>query len=393
MLCLQKLLSYSIISQLKISYISFDMNLHSFLNKILFWVSTYAFMLVQFLRLNILWKKFRSLKPKYQITIAIFLLVLYIAARVLIPPSWPDDAKVVEVHIASKEDLKVTSKLIGSIEAKKYFSIEAVSPGIIDYIAPAGTALKKNERIASLDAPEIEKAYFSALKAAEIAGKQYEREKKLLNAGASSSQKVELKYIALSNARIALASAKNAMDKIVFTAPFDGIVGSPLLFHGSKANAGDKIVTFYDDSDLVVKFDIPSKIAAKLPNKTKAKIGAEEYDVYVQRALSKDSYSVPAYLEFKCDRCIIGEVADLDLYVAYRENTLILPSSCIFIMNGFPAVYKVIDGKAELAIVKTGERQEDIIEILDGIEAEDTIISDGQGRLYPGVKVEIHDGK
>lgn len=363
------------------------------LNKAFVWMWNFVHRLVRIIKLDIMWKKFRSLKPKYQISIGIIILILYIAARILMPPSWPEDIKVVEVHKASKENLKVTTKLIGSIEAKKYFTIEAVIPGVLEYIAPAGTALKKDERIVSLDSPEIEKAYISAQRAAEIASKQYEREKKLLSSGATSNHKVEQRYIALSNARGALALAKTALDKVVFTAPFDGIVGSPLLFNGSKANAGDKIVTFYDDSDLVVKFDIPSKIAALLPRNTKARIGAVEYDVYVQRALSKESYSVPAYLEYKCENCIIGEVTELDLYVSYKENAIVIPTSCVFIMNGNTAVYKVVDGKAQLVIVKTGERQEDSIEIVEGVNAGDVIISEGQGRLYPTIRVEIHNGE
>lgn len=369
------------------------MNLAQNLNKIISFVRKFTSTLAHILKLDILYRKFRALQTKYQIAIGILVIALYIASKFLFAPAWPEDVKVVEVHKAAKENFRVSTKLMGSIEAKKYFTIEAINPGIIEYIAPAGTPLKKNERIAAIDAPEIEEAYESALKALGIAKKQYDRERKLLSAGASSKHQVEKKYIDLSNTSNALAAAKTALDKVVFLAPFDGVVGSPLLFHGSKANPGDKIVTFYDDEALVVKFDIPSEIAVRIPKKTKANIGGLEYDVYVQNALSKNSYSVPAYIEYTCGRCIIGEVAELDLYIVDKEDVMVLPSSCVFIMNGSPAVYKVVDGQAMLSIVKVGDRQEDKIEILDGVDAGDIIIKEGQGRLYPTIKVQIHEGE
>lgn len=371
----------------------FVMNLAQNLKRIMSLGKKFTQTIMHILRLDLLYKKFRSLQVKYHIAIGIALLALYVASKFLFAPAWPEDIKVVEVHKASKENFRVTTKLMGSIEAKKYFTIEAINPGIIEYIAEAGIKLKKNERIAAIDAPEIEEAYESAAKALSIAKQQYNREIKLLSAGASSNQKVEQKYISLSQASNVLASAKTALDKVVFLAPFDGIVGSPLLFHGSKANPGDKIVTFYDDEALVVKFDIPSSIAIKIPSKTKARIDGIEYNVYVQKALSKNSYSIPAYLEFTCGRCIIGEVAELDLYVVNKENVMVLPTSCVFIMNGAPAVYKVVDGKAELSMVKVGDRQEDKVEILDGVEVGDIIIAEGQGRLYPTIKVKVYEGE
>lgn len=361
-----------------------------FLKNIISLARKYSHRIAIILKLDILYRKFKSLQKLHQIFVGIVILLLYIGVKMFFPSHPPMYDKVVEVYKATREDFKVSIKLLGRVEAKKFFTVEALNPGIIEYIAEAGAKLTKNERIASLDAPEIEEAYKASKKSVEIEKAQYEREFKLFKAGNSSKYKVEQRYVALSNASNILARAKQDYDKVIFNAPFDGIVGSPLLFHGSKVNPGDKIVTFYDDKDLVVKFDIPSSVAARLPDKTKVRIGIHEYEVFIQRALSKNSYTIPAFIEYICQGCIIGEIVDIDLYIAQKEDVIVLPTSCVFIQNGAHAVYKIEGNQATLAIVEVGDRQGDRIEVKSGVVEGDIIVKEGQGRLYPTVKVKIH---
>lgn len=364
-----------------------------FLKSFILIARKYANKAIKILKLDILYRKFRSLRKVYQIAIGVVVVAIYIAIKMLFPSYPPIYPKVVEVHKATKEDLKVSTRLLGKIEAKKFYNIEAINPGIIEYIAEAGTRLSKGDRIAAIDAPEIEESYMASKKSVEIEKAQYERELKLLKAGNSSQYKVEQRYIALSNAKNTLARAKADYDKVVFTAPFDGIVGSPHLFHGSKANTGDRIVTFYDDKELVVKFDIPSIVAVRIQGKTKARINIHEYEVFIQKALSKNSYTIPAYVEYICQDCIIGEVEELDLYIAQKEDVIVLPTSCVFIFNGKHAVYKAENNQAQLAMVEVGDRQEDKIEIKSGVLEGDIIIKEGQGRLYPTAQIKIHNGE
>lgn len=348
--------------------------------------------LVNFLKLDILLAKFFALPNKYKAIMIGILCILIILYKFFSPSSFRPDIKVVEAHIVKKESMKVTTKLLGSIQAKRFFTIEAINPGIIEFVANPGSKIKKGQKIVELDAPEIESAYTTAVKAAEIAQLQYQREEKLVKSGNSSQSNLEKKYIALANAKNMLANAKTNLDKVLFTAPFDGTIGSSLFYEGSKVNPGDKVVTFYDDSDLVVKFDIPSEIAAKLGTKSKAKIDDKEYDVYIQKALSKHSYSVPSFINYKCDNCIIGEVTDVELYIIDKKDIFTLPTNCVFIHNGKQTLYKVKGNKAMIGGVKIGSSQKGLLEILEGVEEGDVIVKGGQARLYPYIDVKIHNG-
>lgn len=333
------------------------------------------------------------LRPKYRILAVSLIISLYIAFKMFMPAALPEESKIVEIYKAEKSNLRITKKLLGWVEAKNFFQAHAGMQGNISYVEKAGTYLKKGDVIASMNFPETITSYKNALEASKIAQSQYLREKQLLKRGATSKNNVETAYKELARVNASLAAAKMLYDKVEFLAPFDGVVGSPVLHAGAYANIGDDIVAFYDNSKLIVKFDIPGDIAASAKQVTKAKINDNEYEVYVQKLLSKDTYSAPAYSDFHCDSCLIGDVVQVELYIRDSEDTLVLPTSCVFIKDAKSSVYKVIGDKAILSEVKVGARQENQIEILEGVETGDLIVKDGQGRLFPDVKVEIHNSQ
>lgn len=356
--------------------------------------------ILQISRLDRLWIKLMSLKKLYRIIILVVIASLFVGTKSLMNPPHMEDMKVVEIHKASKGSLTVSTKLLGKIESKNYFTVKSGSadmgfsspPGNLAYIAPAGTELKKGQLIAYLDAPEIKAQYEAALKSAEISRKRYEREKRLLKAGASSQHSVEQKFMDLASAESNLANAKSSYDSAFFKAPFDGIVGSSSYSAGSEIKSGAEVVSFFDPTKLIVKFDIPTDVASRLKNKTTITLNGKEFETsFIQKVLSQDSYTIPAHAEIECENCMIGEARFFDIQIVKKENIIVIPSSCVFIRNGKRAVYKIKDDKTELAFVEVGDKQEKFVEILEGVEEGDVIISAGQGRLYPGIKVKIFE--
>jgi membrane fusion protein (multidrug efflux system) len=333
-----------------------------------------------------------KLKLKYKIIVAILLIAIIVTYKFLFGQAYPEDIKIVEVYEAKKGDLLVTTRLLGTITAKKYYLVTAGDAGTLNFVAQPGTNLKQGEIIAHIDCPEIENAYHAALKVVKIAEDQHQRELHLAHTKASSQYAVEKKYMQLAEAQTNLANAKSNMDKILFTAAFDGIVGSALFYPGSKVHSGAEIVTFYDPKELVVKFDIPSNLLVDLDDKAKVTIKDHVYNTFfIQRALSTGSYTIPAYIDFKCDNCIIGEITDVDLHLANKHDIIIIDSSCVFIRDGQTMIYKVKDNKAHISPVKIGLREKDSVEIIEGVEAGDIVVSQGQSRLRPEISVKIYE--
>jgi membrane fusion protein (multidrug efflux system) len=364
----------------------------SYLKRILIFIKIIGLKIFSILKLNKAWTKFKILKLTYKIAIGLLVAALLIAYKFLFGPGWTEDIKMVEVHKVSKGNLLVTTRLLGTIGAKKYFLAIASENGILDFVATSGARLKQGEIIARINKPEIQKAYDGSLEAVKIANDRYQREVNLEKTKASSKHAVEERYSGLVEAQLRLAAAKERLDKILFIAPFDGVVGSALLYPGSKVIDGAEIVTFYDPDDLVVKFDIPSNLLGYLGTEAKVTINEKEYKTaFIQRALSVGSYTVPAYVDFQRTNSIIGEITDVDLHMVDKSDIITVPSSCVFIRNGETMVYTVTDNKAHLESVKTGVKEKNVVEILEGLKPGDLVVSQGQTRLYPEINVKIHE--
>ena len=80
------------------------------------------------------------------------------------------------------------------------------------------------------------------------------------------------------------------------------------------------------------------------------------------------------------------------LTLGERKGVLMVPEEAI-IPGAKPAVFKVVDGKAERVVVRTGMRRNAQVEIVDGLAAGDVVVSAGQMKLRPGAPVQVPGAK
>jgi membrane fusion protein (multidrug efflux system) len=73
--------------------------------------------------------------------------------------------------------------------------------------------------------------------------------------------------------------------------------------------------------------------------------------------------------------------------LAEKENALMLPEQALVPDPAGAFVYRVVEGKSEKVKVKTGVRRDAQVEIVDGLNAGDVVVSAGQLKLRPGAAV------
>lgn len=331
---------------------------------------------------------------KYQIIIVASLIVLALLSYHFFFTSLgdaPQDIKVVEVEKLSLKDISQTVQLIGTIKAKNATILTAQSEGAFESIAPAGKKLSKNEIIAKIDNQEIERNYNLSLDAKIIAEEQYERAKPLLKSGTYSKNELEELKNQLISAQKTLADDKNSLNKLVFYAPFDGIVGNYKVKEGQHLNLGDQIVSFVNPDILTVDFDIPVSILPDINNGQKLSILEKDYQLnYVQKMLDEDKHMSPASIDIDCSNCIIGSNITVNLNVIDKKQVIVIPFDAVFLKNGKTCVYTVENNKTHLKPVELGIRNKELVEITSGLMVGEEVITHGTGRLWPDLDVKIH---
>ncbi len=304
------------------------------------------------------------------------------------------EIKVVEVKPATFGSIKQSIRLIGTIKAKKSTIFTAKDTGIVEKIIDSGQKANKGDLVVKLENADLERSYQLSEDAAKVAREQYERHIIAANSNIISKKELDKVKEQWITAQKNLTDTKLKLDQTKFIAPFAGIVGMYKIREGTQVAQGEQIVAFFDPNELVVEFDIPATVLNQIHDGQSVIIGNKHLHInHIQKMVDPDTNMSPAVVDYHYENCFMGENIDVDLIIAEKDNTLIVPTSAVFLKNGIPAVYVVEDNKAILKPITTGLQEKQQIEITEGIKENDLIIINGQARLYPFAKVKIFQEK
>lgn len=332
---------------------------------------------------------------KYKIIIFAFTILLAFLSYKLLLSSYvqaPQDIKVVEVEKITLKDISQSVQLIGTIRSKNSSLLTAQSEGTFKIIALAGKKLLKGEIIAKIDNQEVEQSYNLNLDAKTIAEEQYERAKALLKTKTYSKNEFEELKNKWIIAQKNLADAKIALNKLTFFAPFNGILGNYKVKEGQQLKAGDQIASFVDPDALTVDFDIPISILPNIHDGQNLSILEKDYKLkYVQKMLDDDKHMSPASVDIDCTNCIIGANVTVNLNVIDKKQVIVIPFDAVFLKNGKTFVYTIENNQTNLKPVTLGIRNQELVEVITGLNVGEEVVTHGTSRLWPGLEVKIHE--
>ena len=182
--------------------------------------------------------------------------------------------------------------------------------------------------------------------------------------------------------------------------PIDGVVTDRPLYPGEMATAGTAIVTVMDVSAVIAKAHIPQADAALLKVGDKGTITVPGLDepvegtvTVVSPALDPNSTTIEMWLEAKNPKQQLkpGTSVQLALTAKTVKDALVVPAAAVITAaDGSSAVMIAgSDGKAHQKAVKLGIRQDDDVQILEGVTAADKVVSTGAYGLPDNTKIKI----
>lgn len=190
-------------------------------------------------------------------------------------------------------------------------------------------------------------------------------------------------------AKLALAQAR--LDKLEIRAPFSGIVGIRNVSVGDYVKDGTDLVNLEDISSVKVDFRVPEKYADLVHKGQAMEVVVDALPARPFRAKvdavdpQVDSSGRSALLRGRIDnpegKLKPGMFARVRLILAERDNALVVPEEAIVPQGNKVIVWKIVDGKAVKTEVRTGLRRAAKVEILEGLEKGDTVVTAGQIRL------------
>jgi HlyD family secretion protein len=104
-------------------------------------------------------------------------------------------------------------------------------------------------------------------------------------------------------------------------------------------------------------------------------------------------YKVRVALEKSDAPVRLGMTGTADFILARKENILTLPSSVVSQREGEEFVFVIEDGKARQHPIRIGLRNDDLVEVVSGLQLGAQVIHQGRSKVKDGQPVEVLNGR
>jgi membrane fusion protein (multidrug efflux system) len=310
----------------------------------------------------------------------------------------PVDAIVIQPQLLDNR-IFTTGTLLANEEVQLRPEISGRVTGIF---FTEGSRVKKGDVLLKINDRELK---------AQLEGKGVE-EKQASDSETRARQLFEMKgisqeeYDKAANALKIIQAQKEVIQaqlaKTEIVAPFDGIIGLRYVSEGSYVSSNMLVATMQDIDPIKVEFSVPEKYVKQMKKgiEISALVGdsGEEYkgSVYaVESKIDLETRTIKARAKIPNPHgdLIPGSFAKVDIMLERLPNAIVIPSESIIPEMTGEKVFICVNGKARSVPVKTGIRTETSIQIVEGLNPQDTLVVTGLLQLADGKAVEIKDLK
>ena len=262
-----------------------------------------------------------------------------------------------------------------------------------------GQRVKRGQLLVQLD-DTLQRAQLQQAEAqASIASTNLQRSRELLTQNFISQSAVDQNGASLQVAQAQVALAQAQLQRMKVLAPFDGTAGLRLVDVGDYVKDGADIVNLEDLSTFTVQFALPERYVDRLrtgqavdfsfdalPGRSfKGRVTAVDSQVDANgRALQVLAKVVEPGTALRP-----GMFARPRVVFAVRQNAVVVPEEALVPQGAKQYVFKVADGAGGAKLsqrveARLGLRLPGKVEILDGIQAGDQVVTAGHARLLRG---------
>ncbi len=215
------------------------------------------------------------------------------------------------------------------------------------------------------------------------------------------SERIQYLQAKVQESSFALESINLKIEDMSIKAPFEGISGEVLVEVGDWINVGDPIAELVDSRYLDLAVLVPEEQISQIRRMQKVPISFSAYPQYkglqgivvsIGPLAMLQGKTIPVIVRVKNPGPLIaGMSARVSLPVGPEIQRVLVPKDAILRTTGQSTVkvYINIKGKAELKIVKVGQEFGQFIEVLDGLNIDDEVVTRGNERLRPGGELDI----
>jgi membrane fusion protein (multidrug efflux system) len=307
----------------------------------------------------------------------------------------------VYVHKVAPRDLKETITANGTLLANEAVELRTeISGKVVEIDFEEGARVKKGDLLLKTNDSELAAQLQRTIYRIELAKAQETRERQLIEQGGTSQASFDATVNAVRVLEAEAQLIRAQLEKTEIHAPFDGIVGLRMVSVGSYVTPTTVIATLQDLDRLKIDFTISERLMNRVHAGTpitfsvagrQEKFSGEVYAVEPVIAETTRTVLLRARASNVEKKLLPGAYVSVDVTLDDIPNALLVPTNAIIPGLNERSVFVLKDGKAVTRKVTTGIRLDREIQIVEGLEPGETVITSGLLQIRENMPVEPID--
>ncbi len=228
-----------------------------------------------------------------------------------------------------------------------------------------------------------------------------EQLKTVINTAKQNNQAIRAAQASLEAAQVEVSTIKQSLNDFVILAPFSGFVSNRNIAVGEFANSSTPILTLLRINPIKVQIQIAEGDVSYVSLGRGVSVEVDAYKdrkfggvvTAINPAIDTNSRSVviEAQIENSNNALRSGMFATAKIVRDGSTNGIFAPKASVFNDQATQSyrIFVIQEGVVKLRVVQPGAEENDMVQILSGVEANETVATSGLQQLYEGAKVSF----
>ena len=306
----------------------------------------------------------------------------------------------VSIHIVEYGEISYGEAYMGTLKANEIVDISSQTSGkVVEIAFDEGQWVEKGKLLVKIDDLDLQAQLKRAEHQSALAAEKLERQRILFAKDAVSREAFDQAQTDYNIIMADIELLKVRIDRTEVRAPFSGVLGFREIGVGSFVQVGAKITQLVDVATLKLEFSIPEANVMELKDNMVARFYIRGTD----RVFTAKVYAIDPVLDDVTRTIIIRARYDnrdrmlrtgmsasrISLVSEQATRGLLVPSEAVVPEVSGRIVWLVRNGRAVSVPVNTGNRSENMVEIVGGVAQGDTLITSGLLQVRQGLPVQV----
>jgi membrane fusion protein (multidrug efflux system) len=213
-----------------------------------------------------------------------------------------------------------------------------------------------------------------------------------------SQQEYDLALNTLNNIQADMELLKAQIDKTEIRAPFNGKLGLRNVSLGAYVSPATVVTSLQTTGQLKIDITIPEKYSSVIQvgdmlqfsvDGTKAPFAAKVAAIEPMIDEGTRNIKLRAFIQGSSAGLVPGAFAKVQLKLKDIPDAILVPSNAVIPDAKTKKIIVADSGKAKFVIVQTGIRTENEVQVIEGLEVGDTVITSGLLQIKPNMLLKI----